>query len=87
MQQAHAPVPHPAGAAGGTRPGLGKQEATGAASSALSGPTLHDMQAPGARSPDDEDITVVAAAPKRPTAPKPGEDSIDAALNELEQEN
>jgi hypothetical protein len=38
------------------------------------------------RHPDDEDITVVAAAiPKRPT--KAPEVSIDDALNELEQEN
>ncbi|HUS63308.1 MAG TPA: hypothetical protein VMZ28_02155 [Kofleriaceae bacterium] len=87
------PIAHPnaptlmqqAAPAGGTRPGVGNQpEATSVAGTT----TVNDMPSPmqTLRHPDDEDITVVAAAiPKRPT--KPPEDSIDVALNELEQEN
>jgi hypothetical protein len=35
----------------------------------------------------DDDVTIVAAAAPNQRGPKPGEDSIDVALSELEQES
>jgi hypothetical protein len=80
------PGPQQAPGSAGTRPGLGSQRE--AANGTGIGTVTDTMPSPvPARSPDDEDITVVAAAvPKRP-APKPGEDSIDVALNELDRDN
>lgn len=80
------PGKHGPGGGAGTRPGLGSQpEGTGSAGP----PTITDtMQSPiPSRPSEDDEVTVVAAAASvQKRGPKPGEDSIDVALNELEQD-
>jgi hypothetical protein len=69
----------PRGMPGTTHPGLGGSPPGASAERQARPPSVGDPTG-------DDDVTIVAAAtPKQ--RPKPGEDSIDVALSELEQES